>query len=81
MKVTIDFENGMQLTLKPENIQLIDNGGKETVAITRTDNAIIPLIFFKQSLLATPLELKARNDAVKAAAANVADADSTAAPA
>ncbi len=59
MKVTFDFENGMTLALKPENIQLVDNGGKETVAITRTDNAVIPLIFFKQ-FLATEDELKAR---------------------
>jgi hypothetical protein len=70
MKISIDFENGMVLTLKPENISLIDNGGKGTVAVTRTDNAIIPLVFFK-SLLATPAELKAREDA--AAAKDAAD--------
>jgi len=69
MKVTVDFENGMQLTLKPENIQLIDNGGRETVAVTRTDNAIIPIVFFKGVLLATPDELKAREEKAKADAA------------
>jgi hypothetical protein len=67
MKLTVDFENGMVLTLKPENISLIDNGGKDTVAITRTDNAVIPLVFFN-TLLATPAELKAREVAAKAAA-------------
>jgi hypothetical protein len=69
MKVTVDFENGMQLTLKPENIQLIDNGGRETVAITRTDNTIIPIVFFKGVLLATTDELKAREEKAKADAA------------
>ncbi len=45
MKILIDFENGMQLALKPENLQLIDNGG--TLALsTRIDNAILPLVFF-----------------------------------
>lgn len=77
MKIIVDFENGMQLSLKPENIQLMDNGGKDTVAITRTDNAVIPLIFFK-SLLATAEELKAREEKARAAqvaieAAKVAD--------
>ncbi len=59
MKVLFKFDNGMELSLDPSHIQLIDNGGKETVAITRTDNAVIPLIFFKQ-FLATEDELKAR---------------------
>jgi hypothetical protein len=59
MKILIDFENGMQLTLKPENVQLFDNGGKSTVVATKTDNAIIPLLFFP-ALLATPEELKER---------------------
>ena len=61
MKVTIDFENGMVLTLKPENLQLIDNDGKETVLATRTDNAVIPLLAFKL-LVATPAEIKAREE-------------------
>ncbi len=59
MKVLFKFDNGMELSLDPSHIQLIDNGGKETVAIARTDNAVIPLIFFKQ-FLATEDELKAR---------------------
>jgi hypothetical protein len=60
MKLLVDFENGMQLSLKPENVQLIDNDGK-AVVITRTDNAVIPLLFFAVSL-ATPEELKAREE-------------------
>lgn len=67
MKVTIDFENGMEITLKPENLHLIDNGGRETVMVTKTDKAVIPLIFFPNNLLATPAELKAREDAAIAA--------------
>jgi len=67
MKVTFDFDNGTQLSLKPENIKLIDNGGKETVAITSTDSAVIPLIFFK-GVLATAEELKARSVAATQAA-------------
>ena len=68
MKISVDFENGMVLSLKPENISLVDNGGKDTVAIARTDNTVIPLVFFKP-LLATPAELKAREDAAAAKAA------------
>ena len=77
MKLTIDFENGMTLSLKPENIQLVDNAGKETVAITRTDNAIIPVLFFKGALLATAEELKAREEKTKALAAAQAAANAT----
>jgi len=68
MKVTFDFDNGTQLSLKPENIKLIDNGGKETVAITSTDSAVIPLIFFKGVFLATAEELNARSVAATQAA-------------
>ena len=68
MKFLIDFENGMQLALKPENLQLIDNGGDSSALITRTENAILPLVFFKVPI-ATPDEVKAR--AEKAAAAAV----------
>jgi hypothetical protein len=80
MKLIVDFENGMQLSLKPENVELIDNGGQNTVAITRTDNAIIPLIFFK-GLLASPEELKAREEKKKAAAAAAEKLSAPAAPA
>lgn len=67
MLVTFDFQNGMSIVLKPENIQVADNGGKETVLVTRTDKAIVPLLFFP-ALLATPDELKARADKAKAVA-------------
>ncbi len=70
MKLLIDFENGMQLALKPENLQLIDNGGDSSALITRTENAILPLVFFKVPI-ATPDELKAREDKATAAAAAV----------
>lgn len=62
MKITVDFENGMQVTLKPENIQLVDNGGKETVLTFNTDHTLVPIMFFK-SILASPAELKAREEA------------------
>jgi hypothetical protein len=73
MKMTFDFENGMQLILKPENVNLVDNGGKETVLITKTDQSVIPLVFFKTVLLASPSELQAR--AVIAAELVKAEAD------
>ena len=65
MKITVDFENGMQVTLKPENVQLVDNNGKDTVLTFKTDHTLVPIMFFK-SLLATPAELGARNAAAKA---------------
>jgi hypothetical protein len=67
MRITIDFENGMQLALKPENLQLIDNGGDSSALITRTENAILPLVFFKVPI-ATPDEVKARSEKATAAA-------------
>jgi len=66
MKIQIDFENGMQISVKPENIQLLDNDGKNSVVVTKTDQqAIVPLLFFS-ALLATPAELQARKDAAEA---------------
>ena len=65
MKITVDFENGMQVTLKPENVQLVDNHGKDTVLTFNTEHTLVPIMFFK-SLLATPAELGARNAAAKA---------------
>lgn len=67
MKITVDFENGMQVTLKPENVQLVDNNGKDTVLTFKTDHTLVPIMFFK-SLLATPAELGLRNAALAAAA-------------
>ncbi len=69
MKILIDFENGMQLGLKPENLHLIDNGGTAAL-ITKANNGIIPLLSFTSSL-ATPDELKAREERATAAAAAV----------
>ncbi len=69
MRITIDFENGMQLGLKPENLHLIDNGGTAAL-ITKANNGIIPLLSFTSSL-ATPDELKAREERATAAAAAV----------
>ena len=78
MKITVDFENGMQVTLKPENVQLVDNHGKDTVLTFKTDHTLVPIMFFK-SLLATPAELGARNAAL-AAAAKAASEKKPAAP-
>lgn len=81
MKVLFKFDNGMELSLDPSHIQLIDNGDKETVAIARTDNAVIPLIFFKQ-FLATEDELKARRvaqlEAAKATQSSSRETDAAA---
>ena len=65
MKITVDFENGMQVTLKPENVQLVDNHGKDTVLTFKTEHTLVPIMFFK-SLLATPVELGLRNAALAA---------------
>ena len=73
MKITFDFENGMQLSLKPENIQLFDNGGQNTVLGTKTDQTVLPLLFFK-TLLATEEEIKAREIRAEAKAAKEATA-------
>lgn len=78
MKITVDFENGMQVSLKPENVQLVDNHGKDTVLTFKTDHTLVPIMFFK-SLLATPAELGLRNAAL-AAAAKVASEKKPAAP-
>lgn len=68
MKITIDFENGMQMTLKPENLTLADNGS-ESVIITKTDTSIIPLFIFPTVRLATKEEVDARPKATAAPAA------------
>jgi hypothetical protein len=74
MRITVDFENGMEVKLKPENLQLIDNQGKDTVLTFKTEHTLVPVMFFK-ALLASPAELKSREDAAKAAeAAKAADA-------
>jgi hypothetical protein len=65
MKISVDFENGMQVTLKPENLQLVDNASRETVLTFKTDHSIVPILFFKP-LLATEDEIKAREPAKKA---------------
>lgn len=66
MKILIDFENGMQLALKPENLQLVDNGGQAAL-ITCAENAVLPLLSFKASL-ATKEELEVRQAKIDAAA-------------
>ena len=69
MKVTFDFENGMQLTLKPENCSLIDNPGKGTAVVTKMEGGgILPLMFFQNVVLASVDELKARQQVLIAKA-------------
>lgn len=76
MKITIDFENGMQVNLKPENIQLVDiktPAGELAIAVGfKTDVAQVPFLFFPGLQLATKEELAQRPDALKAAAAEAA---------
>jgi hypothetical protein len=82
MKVIFDFENGMELTLKPENISLAENPGKGVALITKTNEQVLGLLFFPNTVLATPAEIKARADAAAAAvqaAANQAAAAQAAA--
>lgn len=67
MKLIIDFENGMQLTLKPENLTLADDG-TQCVIVTRTDTTIIPLFNFPTVRVATKEEVEARPKPAPAAA-------------
>ncbi len=64
MKVTIDFENGMQVNLKPENLQLVDikaPTGELAVAVGfKTDVTQVPFLFFPNLQLATKEELAIR---------------------
>jgi hypothetical protein len=80
MKLTVQFDNGMELTIKPEHASLIDNNGK-AVLVTRTENAVIPILFFNAAL-ANADELKAREAAAaKKAAIEKANVDAKAAKA
>lgn len=58
MLFTVDFQNGMTMTLKSENLHLVEHNGK-TMLVTKTDVAIVPLATFPLHL-ATPEELAAR---------------------
>lgn len=64
MKITIDFENGMEVNLKPENLQLVDikaPTGELAVAVGfKTDVAQVPFLFFPNLQLATKEELAIR---------------------
>ena len=46
MKITIDFENGMQITLRPENLALAaDKLGKDVVLKANGDkNLVVTLV-------------------------------------
>lgn len=63
MKITIDFENGMRLDVKPEHLNIADAVSKEgvpTIAITfKTDTTLVPFLFFTGQRLATKEELAA----------------------
>lgn len=63
MKITVDFENGMVITTKPEVLQLVNNG-EQVVVITRTaDGAPVPLFSFNGQI-ATAEEIAARHKTV-----------------
>lgn len=65
MKVTFNFENGMELSLKPENVSLSESN-KGVALVTKTNEQVLALLLFPNTSLATPEELAAR--AAKAAA-------------
>ena len=67
MKILFNFENGMELSVGPENLALVPNGSQGSAIVTKTDTAVVPLIFFKVQL-ATTEELKARDEKAKEAA-------------
>lgn len=64
MKITIDFENGMVLSVKPENLSIGDtkdaNGTPHVSIAFKTDAQTVPFLFFKNVQLATKEELEAR---------------------
>ena len=68
MKITFDFETGIELTLKPENVSIAENPGQGLALVTKTNEQVLGLLFFPNISLATPAELKARAAAAKAAA-------------
>ncbi len=77
MKITFDFETGMELTLKPENVSIAENPGQGLALVTKTNEQVLGLLFFPNISLATPAELKARaaaKAAADAAALKAADA-------
>jgi ABC-type uncharacterized transport system YnjBCD ATPase subunit len=86
MKFTVEFENGMQLSLQPKNIELVSNNDDQVILITRTDMAIVPLLLFPNLRLCTPEEIKARdaqkavNTKAEAALAELKDAPKAALP-
>lgn len=59
MKINIDFQNGMELKLKPEQCQLAANENG-TALVTKTNEQQLVLLFFPGAFLATPEELEAR---------------------
>lgn len=64
-KFSIDSGDGRVITVTPEHLIIVDNGGKETILCVKTEHTLIPITFFK-ALLASPDEIKAREAAKKA---------------
>ena len=78
MKITVEFENGMSITTKPETLQMI-NSADQVIVVTRTaDGAPVPLFYFNGQI-ATQDELAARK--AKAAADSVPRTEGAPAPA
>lgn len=59
MKITVEFENGMTLTAKPENLQLINTKDLVVVAAKGAEGAPVSLFAFNGQL-ATEEEIAAR---------------------
>lgn len=47
MKITLDFENGTQITLAPESVHLADQP-TETVLAFKAGDTIVPFMSFKK---------------------------------
>jgi hypothetical protein len=62
MKLSIDWENGSVLTVKPENLQLAQINASTSAVLFKTDAGAVPFLFFPAQL-ATEDELKARQAA------------------
>jgi hypothetical protein len=62
MKASFDLENGIVLSVQPENLQLVPNGDKGSALCVKTEHTLVPVAFFPAAALATPDELKAREE-------------------
>lgn len=64
MKISVEFENGMTITTKPENLQLINAKDVVVVVAKIAEGAPVPLFSFNAQI-ATADELTIRQETAK----------------